>query len=94
MPTRKPRVALTLTPELDAAFADLADATGKPASTVVVELLHELIPQLEGLAKVARAQKAGNKAAAKRALVSMVGDSMAELMSMHQPDLYAKGKRK
>lgn len=90
MPSRKPRMALTLTPELEAAFDDLADAMGKPASTLAVELLGELIPQIEGLAKVARAAKSGNKAAAKRALVHMVGDNLAEIMTMHQPDLYAK----
>ncbi len=94
MPTRKTRMALTLTPELEAALDDLAEALGKPAATLAVELLHELIPQLEGLAKVARAAKSGNKAAAKRALVHMVGDNMAELMSMHQPELFkSKAKR-
>jgi predicted DNA-binding protein len=87
-------MALTLTPELEAALDDLAEALGKPAATLAVELLHELIPQLEGLAKVARAAKSGNKAAAKRALVHMVGDNMAELMSMHQPELFkSKAKR-
>ena len=94
MPSRKPRMALTLSLELDAALADLADALQKPAATVANELLVEMIPQIHGLAKFARHAKAGNKAAAKKALVHMVGDNMAEFMSQHQRDLIPKGGRR
>lgn len=88
-------MALTLTPELGACLADLGEALNKPASTLVVELLHEMIPQLEGLSKIARAAKSGNKVAAKRALVHMVGDNLAELMAMQQPELFkSKAKAK
>jgi predicted DNA-binding protein len=94
MPSDRKRMALTLPKETEAALDDLADAIGKPASTIAAELLGEMVPQIVGLAKIARATKAGNKAAAKRALVHMVGDNMAELMSMTQPDMFPKKKAK
>lgn len=95
MPTQKPRMALTLPPELFKAVHEMADALGRPASTVLVEMLVELIPQLEGITRMAIAAKSGNKAAVKRALVHMVGDNMAELMTMQQRelDLARKGKK-
>jgi hypothetical protein len=93
MPSQKPRLALTLPPELEVALSDYAEAVGKPVSAATVEMLVQLIPQFEGLTKFAIAAKSGNKAAAKRALVHMVGDNMAELMQMQQADLLGK-KRK
>jgi predicted DNA-binding protein len=87
MPTTKRRMALSLPQDLEAALVDLADAVGKPVATVAVELLTELVPQMEGLAKYARAAKAGNQAAAKRALVHMMGDAMAEVMTATQGEL-------
>lgn len=86
-------MALTLSDDLRHEIYDLADALGKPASKVVTELLEEMRPQLVGLAKVARAAKAGNRAAAKKALRHMIGDGMADLMAEMQPDMF-KPKRK
>jgi hypothetical protein len=51
-----------------------------------------MVPQLEGLAKVARAARSGNQDAAKRALRHMIGDGMAEVITEMQPDMF-KGKR-
>jgi predicted DNA-binding protein len=93
MPSQKPRIALTVSPELYVVLSNLAEALGKPAATVAAEMLHELIPQLEGLTKFAIAAKSGNKAAAKRAMVYMVGDSMAEMMAMQQPELFPKRRK-
>jgi DNA-binding GntR family transcriptional regulator len=94
MTTKRPRMALSLPDELHNAVYDLAHALGKPASKVVTELLQEMLPQLQGLTKIANAAKSGNKAAAKRALTHMVGDSMANLLQQEQPELFGKGKRK
>jgi predicted DNA-binding protein len=95
VPTKQRRMALTLKPNVEVALFDLADALGKPAATVASEILEEMVPQLEGLAKFARASKAGNKLAAKRALTHMLGDSMADLMAQVQPDMFPKsGGRK
>lgn len=95
MPSQKPRIALTLPPELQVALTNLAEAVGKPVATVAAELLYEMIPQLEGLTKFTKAAKSGNKAAVKKAMVHMLGDNMAEMMTMHQAelDLARKGKK-
>lgn len=82
MPTRKPRMSLTLDDDVAAALHDLADALQKPAATVVSNLLQDMLPQLEGLAKVARASRSGNSAQAKRALAHMVGDAFAEQLDL------------
>jgi hypothetical protein len=86
-------MALTLPEDVNAAVHDLADALGKPASKVVTELLQEMVPQLQGLAKIARAGRAGNRAAAKRALQHMMGDALAEVAAAHQPELFGKPKQ-
>jgi predicted DNA-binding protein len=87
-------MALTLPDDVHEALADLADATAKPASKVVTELLQEMLPQLQGLAKVARAAKSGNKVAAKRALQHLMGDAFAEVITAQQPELFGKPKGK
>jgi len=92
MPSNKPRIALTVSPELQVALFNLSEAVGRPVATLVVELLEDMIPQLEGLAKIARAAKSGNKAAAKRALQHMLGDSLAEVAAGQQPELFGKQK--
>lgn len=87
MPTQKPRIAVTLTPETDAALRELAAAVKRPAATVAAELLSELTPIMEGVAKMARHVEAGNKSAAKRVLTHAVGREMAHLIvSMSQQD--------
>jgi hypothetical protein len=86
-------MALTLPDELSTVLHDLGDATGKPASKVVSDLLQEMLPQLQGMAKIARAGKAGNRAAANHALREMLGDSLAHAMAVAQPELFGKSKR-
>lgn len=93
MPTNKRRLPLSLTPELDAALTDLAEATGKGRATVAMELLTEMIPQLVDLAKIARHLKAGRKGAAKTALQHMVGNAMAEVMTQQEPLPLGKPKK-
>lgn len=90
------RVMLTVPWPLMEALADLADARDKPVATTIIDLLKELQPQVEGLAKLIRHAKDGNKAAAKRTLQHMIGDSMAEILSqqMELPAVAKKGKRK
>jgi hypothetical protein len=88
-------MALTLPDDLSAALGELSEALEKPAATIATELLVEMIPQLIGIAKVARATKAGNKAAAKQAMRHMMGDAMAEIITAQQPELFpAKRGRK
>lgn len=94
MPSQKPRIALTLEPHVEAAIRDLADALGKPAATVVSQLLEEMVEQITSLAKISRAAHAGNRSAVKAALRDMVGDTVAELMTATQGDLPLGKRRK
>jgi len=82
MPSKNPRMMLTLKPDVLAALQDLSDALGKPTATVAAELLTEMRPQLLDLAKYARAMKAGKTDVAKRALSHMVGDALADQLSL------------
>jgi hypothetical protein len=88
MPSQKARMALTLPDDVRDVLNDCADAMGKPASKVVTDLLQEMVPQLQGLAKVARATRDGNKAAAKKALQHMMGDNFAAMVEATQPDMF------
>lgn len=85
-------MAMTLAPEAQAALADMADAVGKPASTIAAELLLEMAPMLHDAAKVSRLARSGKKTAAKRALTHMLGDGMAAILSEQLP-LPVKGGR-
>lgn len=93
MPSKLPRLALTLPEHVRAAVDDVADAMGKPSSKVVTELLEEMVPHLEAIAKVARALKAGDKPAAKRAVSHAYGDAFASLMLEAQADMFQKAKK-
>lgn len=93
MPTLRPRLYLTLDDELLFALAELADAQDKPVSVVTASLLKEIQPQIEGLSKLIRHAREGNKAAAKRALTHMVGDSLADVLS-YQLELPVTARRK
>ena len=93
MPSVNARVNLTLPPELHTILVDLATALKKPVSTVVTDLLTEIIPHMEGITKIARAQQAGNVRAAKNALAHMVGNQMADVMATYQPELFGKPRK-
>lgn len=94
MPTQKPRTNITLEPHVRDSIQALADALGKPLATVISDLLEEMVPQFDGLAKIARLTKQGNQAAAKRALRHLMGDGMADMLHQHQRELdLAKGKK-
>lgn len=95
MPTKLPRLQITISDHVRDSLNALSDAVDKPAASIVAQLLEEMVPQLDGLTKIARASKAGNKAAAKRALVHMMGQGMADVLSSHQRELElaSKGKK-
>mgnify|MGYP003380991106 CR=1 FL=1 len=93
MPSRLPRLALTLPPDLEKALIEYAEVCQKPVATATVQILMEMRPQLEGLTKIARALEAGNKAGAKRVAAHMFGDAFAEMAASRQGDMFPK-KRK
>lgn len=47
MPSRKPRVALTMPPEIDETLDRLSDLTGVPKTKLIIEMLAEYVPILE-----------------------------------------------
>lgn len=81
MTTKMRRIQVCLPDSLAAALADLADAEKKPISKVMVAMLSEMEPQIRDLATYARSVKAGKMDEAKQALVHMLGNSMAELLT-------------
>ena len=89
------RVMLTVPWPLMESLAALADALDKPVATTIIDLLKEMQPQVDGLSKLVRHARDGNKAAAKRTLQHMIGDSMAEIIGQQlQLPAVKKGKRK
>jgi predicted transcriptional regulator len=81
VPTKRHRIALTPSDELNATLLRLAEAMDKPVSRTITDLLDELRPQLDGLTKLMQHAKAGNKAGAKKALMNMVGDTLGILLT-------------
>lgn len=47
MPSQKPRLNLTLSEELNATITRLSELTGRPKSTLVVEMLEQYAPVLD-----------------------------------------------
>jgi hypothetical protein len=85
MPSKNPRLALTVPPALKQALDELAEAQGIPTAKVVVGLLAEMETQIRDLAKYARLVRAGETAAAKRSLQHMFGNALAEVMQDQLP---------
>lgn len=87
------RIALSLPGGLREALQGFADVSEKPVSVVIVELLLEMQPQIEGLTKMQRQIQAGKVSAAKQTLQHVFGDAMARVMQESQPELF-KGKKR
>lgn len=93
MPSRKPRLALTVPDELMEALTALGKAAGKPASAVTVDMLIETLPIIETTTKMLLQAKAGNRAGMKRTLAHLVGDQAAAMLLSMQTELPLKGKK-
>ena len=50
MPSRKPRIALTVEPELDAVLQRLSELTGEPKTRIINDFLGQLMPVFEEMA--------------------------------------------
>lgn len=93
MPSRNPRLILTVPPDLMGTIRELSAALEKPMATVVLDLLREMQPQLRDLVKLVLHTRAGRTEAAKRTLSHMVGDQLAQLLVAQQGDMFKdKGK--
>jgi hypothetical protein len=85
MPSSKPRLILTVPDPLMADLRALAAASEKPVATVTLDLLRELQPQIQDLAKLIGHAKAGRTQAAKKALRHMMGNAMAQILAEQLP---------
>ena len=52
MPTDRPRLTITLTPEIDRALTDFSRLTGESKSAFIVQVLAEAVPHLDRMAVV------------------------------------------
>jgi hypothetical protein len=64
MPTKKPRLNVTLTPESRAALERLTEASGIAASQFVASIVHDSIPIIEATAKAMALAKSNPQRAA------------------------------
>lgn len=78
MTTTRPRLMITLTESLRDALGDLADATDRPMSRVVVEMLQEFEPAMPDLARMARMAKQGKKRAVMQQLARLNADAIEQ----------------
>lgn len=60
MPTKKPRLYVTLEPEVHKALKELQEATGASSSSFVAGILQESLPMIKGITKAARLAKDRN----------------------------------
>lgn len=77
MPTKLPRMGLSLTPELHASLMKLSKASGTSASVFVVEMLSTALPAIEALTtalEMAKIDPAQGLALAVRNMVQVQAD--------------------
>lgn len=94
MATQLRRIQISLPDSLQEALSDLAEAQKVPVSKVIVGLLSEMEPQIRDIAKYARLIKDGQIKEAKRTLVHMIGNGMAELLAEQMELPIKKGSKK
>ncbi len=77
MPSEKPRLMLTLTPEVKASLEAFTAATGKPSATFISEILEQAVPLIEQLTEAALAAK-GQRAEALDMLLRPLAQTQIE----------------
>lgn len=78
MPSRKPRLFLTLPPDVREALDEYARVSGKATATVVTELVTGLIPQIKQMTEMMQALASGNLQAVQQASHRMFAEGAAE----------------
>ncbi len=92
MPSRKPRIALTVPDEINETLDRLQELTGTPKSKLIVEMLEQYVPILEQvvdtLEKI-KADKENGKEIAKKFAQDMLfdGQEMLGIMAKEARDL-------
>lgn len=77
MATKKKRLILSLSRELDQAIDRLAKAQARPRASVVVEILEEITPSINALAEVVEVSKSAPEQAYNK-LLGMLSNAMVE----------------
>lgn len=75
MPSKKPRIGLTVPNELDEVLTALSAELGQPKTALIVEILMQQYPVLQQLLEGIRSAKSGNKDAAMNFMASMLKDA-------------------
>ena len=75
---RKSRVAFTPSADLAAALDELSRETGRPAASLVADILDDMTAHMRELAKISRQTKAGNAQAARSALSKLLGEMFVD----------------
>lgn len=78
MPSQKPRLFLTLPPDVREALDEYARVSGKATATVVTELVTGLIPQIKQMTEMMQALASGNLQAVQQASHRMFAEGAAE----------------
>lgn len=90
MPSKKPRMILTLPEDTHAALFELAEAMGKPAATIATEILVDASPNLRELARIARQFKVSPQSGLAQMADTLsriaAGSTQAELGLLHALD--------
>lgn len=77
MATRKRRIILSLSPELDQAIDRLAKARERPRASVLVEILEEMVPSLNALSEAVEVSKSAPEQAYSK-LFGLLSSAMAQ----------------
>lgn len=82
MPSKKPRIALTVPPEIDVLLDRLSDLTGTPKTKIIVEMLGEYLPVISSIVEIleqVKADKENGKAIVKNFAQNMLLDANIKL---------------
>lgn len=94
MPSQKPRIALTVEPELDAVLQRLSILTGEPKTRIITDFLKEAYPALVGLSDALQDVKDKKTALPRLAKMSALANEQTAIMNGEMAELYQKESQK
>ena len=93
MPSQKPRIALTVEPELDAVLQRLSILTGEPKTRIITDFLGQLMPVFEDMANSLQHIKT-KEAIPHLAKWTSVANQQVAIMNNQMAELYKKESEK
>lgn len=94
MPSRKPRIALTVEPELDAVLTRLSDLTGESKTRIITDFLGDLMPVFEEMANSLQHIKDTKEAIPQLARWTAFANEQVAVMNNEMATLYQKDSEK